>query len=38
MKPIKLVMSAFGPYKEKVEIDFEKIGTFRNFFDYWRYR
>ena len=26
MKPIKLKMSAFGPYKDIVEIDFEKIG------------
>ncbi len=26
MKPIRLVMSAFGPYKDKVEIDFEKLG------------
>lgn len=25
MKPIKLVMSAFGPYKDKVELDFNKI-------------
>lgn len=27
MKPLKLCMSAFGPYAEKVEIDFEKLGT-----------
>lgn len=27
MKPIKLVISAFGPYKDKVEVDFEKIGN-----------
>ena len=27
MKPIKLVMNAFGPYKERVEIDFEKLGS-----------
>ena len=27
MKPIKLELSAFGPYKGKVEIDFEKIGS-----------
>lgn len=26
MKPLKLIMSAFGPYKEKVTIDFTKIG------------
>lgn len=26
MKPLKLTMSAFGPYKGKVEIDFEKMG------------
>ena len=26
MKPIKLVISAFGPYKDKVEIDFSKLG------------
>ena len=27
MKPIKLVISAFGPYKDKVEIDFSKLGN-----------
>ena len=27
MRPIKLVVSAFGPYKDKVEIDFEKLGN-----------
>ena len=27
MKPIKLVLSAFGPYKDKVEIDFDKLGS-----------
>lgn len=26
MKPLKLCMSAFGPYAEKAEIDFEKLG------------
>ena len=26
VKPIKLVLSAFGPYADKVEIDFEKLG------------
>lgn len=26
MKPINLEMSAFGPYKDKVEIDFSKLG------------
>ena len=26
MKPLKLTMCAFGPYKTKTEIDFEKIG------------
>ena len=26
MKPIKLVISAFGPYKDRVEIDFDKLG------------
>ena len=26
MKPMKLVISAFGPYKEKVELDFSKLG------------
>lgn len=26
MKPIKLILSAFEPYAEKVEIDFEKLG------------
>lgn len=26
MKPIKLVISAFGPYKDRVEIDFSKLG------------
>ena len=27
MKPLKLVMSAFGPYKDKKEVDFSKLGT-----------
>lgn len=27
MKPIKLTMSAFGPYKEETIIDFEKLGN-----------
>lgn len=27
MRPLKLVMSAFGPYAGKTEIDFEKLGT-----------
>lgn len=27
MKPLKLTMSAFGPYAEKTEIDFERLGT-----------
>ncbi len=26
MKPLKLIMSAFGPYAEKTEIDFTKLG------------
>ncbi len=26
MKPLKLTLSAFGPYKKEVEIDFSKIG------------
>ena len=26
MKPIKLTVCAFGPYAEKVSIDFEKLG------------
>ena len=26
MKPLKLVMSAFGPYKDKVEVDFSLLG------------
>lgn len=26
MKPLKLTLSAFGPYKNEVEIDFSKIG------------
>lgn len=26
MKPLNLIMSAFGPYKEKVNIDFTKLG------------
>lgn len=26
MKPINIEMSAFGPYKEKIEIDFTKLG------------
>lgn len=27
MRPIKLVMSAFGPYSGRTEVDFEKLGT-----------
>lgn len=27
MRPLKLVMSAFGPYADVTEIDFEKLGT-----------
>lgn len=27
MRPTKLVMSAFGPYVERTEIDFDKLGT-----------
>ena len=27
MKPLNLKMSAFGPYKNEVEIDFKKLGT-----------
>lgn len=27
MKPIKLVLSAYGPFPEKTEIDFEKLGS-----------
>lgn len=27
MRPLKLVVSAFGPYKDQVEIDFEKLGS-----------
>ncbi|MCI6266318.1 MAG: SMC family ATPase [Erysipelotrichaceae bacterium] len=27
MKPLKLVMSAFGPYRDRVEVDFEKLGS-----------
>lgn len=26
MRPTKLIMSAFGPYSNKVEIDFDKLG------------
>lgn len=26
MKPVKLIMSAFGPYAERTEIDFERFG------------
>ena len=26
MKPIKLMISAFGPYAGKTEIDFERLG------------
>ena len=26
MRPLKLVMCAFGPYREKTEVDFEKLG------------
>ncbi len=27
MKPKKLIISAFGPYAEKTEIDFERLGA-----------
>ena len=27
MRPTNLVMNAFGPYKEKVELDFTKFGS-----------
>ena len=27
MRPLKLEISAFGPYAGKVEVDFEKLGT-----------
>ncbi len=27
MKPVRLTISAFGPYAEKTEIDFERLGT-----------
>ncbi len=27
MRPLRLIMSAFGPYAGKVEVDFEKLGT-----------
>lgn len=26
MKPLKLILTAFGPYKDRVEIDFERLG------------
>ena len=27
MRPIKLIMSAFGPYAGRVEVDLEKLGS-----------
>ena len=27
MRPIRLVMSAFGPYKNEVDINFDKLGS-----------
>ncbi|MDO4483771.1 MAG: AAA family ATPase [Clostridia bacterium] len=27
MKPIRLEMTAFGPYRDKVEVDFDKLGS-----------
>ena len=27
MRPIKLIMSAFGPYAGRTEVDFEKLGA-----------
>lgn len=35
MKPIKLIMSSFGPYRDEVQIEFDKIGDSRNFLDNW---
>jgi len=37
MRPIKLIISAFGPYAECETIDFEKLGN-KGLFDYGRYR
>ncbi|MEH6892083.1 AAA family ATPase, partial [Bacillus sp. JJ864] len=31
MRPIKLIMTAFGPYKQKETIDFEELGEHRIF-------
>ena len=38
MRPIKLIISAFGPYAECETIDFEKLGNKGTLFDYGRYR
>ena len=37
MKPINLTISAFGPYKDKVVIDFTKLGEneLSDFYDSW---
>lgn len=31
MRPIQLIMTAFGPYKQKEVIDFEDLGEHRIF-------
>lgn len=31
MRPIQLIMTAFGPYKQKEIIDFENLGEHRIF-------
>ncbi len=38
VKPLKLCLSAFGPYAGEVTIDFGKLGAKRTIFNYWRYR
>ena len=36
MKPIKLILSAFGPYKDQAEIDFEKIKKLLGGFNFFK--
>ena len=38
MRPIKLELSAFGPYANTITIDFEKLSEARIVFNHWTNR